>query len=359
MALLEPGFSPAATPATTIGRLRIPGPDPEIDAAIDRVLAAAELTLVEVRLEGWSRSESAFQSLISGEAWVNNGDLLADRGGISDKIADRVAAARRHQRDDGSSASSTTGMASRGGSSIRPGAAASTADPARARPATERRRPLQLDRPDQSIQREWITRPVAPGPRTWSGLARQPSAGRSTTQRRAAVRNRLGRRGSEQGVDQTRRSSGFRYRLFYRSHPASAHRYRGLQRPGNRTQPSATDRSPLHTSWVAASTNTHSAHLSLRRAPASHPRPRSRERGTGGTEAQRGPAESGRQGSMAPCQGRRRGRRHRARAAPRRRRTAPPAEWSDPTGSGACRNSHRRTRGSLRCRPGWDWRQRG
>jgi len=91
MALLEPGFSPAAAPATTIGRLRIPGPDPEIDAVIDRVLAAAELTVVEVQLEGWSSSESAFQSLISGEAWANNRDLLADRGGISDKIAERVA----------------------------------------------------------------------------------------------------------------------------------------------------------------------------------------------------------------------------------------------------------------------------
>ena len=91
MALLEPGFSPAAAPATTIGRLRIPGADPEIDAAIDRVVAAAELTLVEVRLEGWSSSEAAFESLISGEAWANNGDLLADRGGISDKIADRIA----------------------------------------------------------------------------------------------------------------------------------------------------------------------------------------------------------------------------------------------------------------------------
>ncbi len=91
MALLEPGFSPAAAPATTVGRLRIPGPDPEIDAAIDRVLAAAELTVVEVHLEGWSRSESAFESLISGEAWANNGDLLADRGGISDKIAERIA----------------------------------------------------------------------------------------------------------------------------------------------------------------------------------------------------------------------------------------------------------------------------
>jgi len=91
MALLEPGYSPAAAPAITIGRLRIAGPDPEVDAAIDRVLAAAELTLVEVRLEGWSRSESAFESLISGEAWANNSDLLADRGGISDKIADRIA----------------------------------------------------------------------------------------------------------------------------------------------------------------------------------------------------------------------------------------------------------------------------
>ena len=91
MALLEPGFSPAEAPATTIGRLRIPGPDPEIDAAIDRVLAAAELTRVEVQLEGWSSSESAFEALISGEAWANNRGLLADRRRISDKIADRIA----------------------------------------------------------------------------------------------------------------------------------------------------------------------------------------------------------------------------------------------------------------------------
>ena len=91
MALLEPGFSPAAAPATAIGRLRILGADPEIDSAIDRLLAAAELKVVEVHLEGWSRSESAFESLISGEAWTNNGYLLADRGSISDKIADRIA----------------------------------------------------------------------------------------------------------------------------------------------------------------------------------------------------------------------------------------------------------------------------
>jgi amidase len=87
MALLEPGFSMAAAPATAIGRLRIPGPDPEIDA----VLGAADLTLVEVRLEGWSSSGSAFESLISGEAWANNRKLLADRAGISDKIAERIA----------------------------------------------------------------------------------------------------------------------------------------------------------------------------------------------------------------------------------------------------------------------------
>jgi len=91
MALLEPSFSPAAASATAIGRVRIPGPDPEIEAAIDRALAAAELTLVEVQLDGWSSSESAFGPLISGEAWMNNRDLLADRGGISDKIADRIA----------------------------------------------------------------------------------------------------------------------------------------------------------------------------------------------------------------------------------------------------------------------------
>jgi amidase len=99
MALLEPGFSPAAAPATTIGRLRVRSADPAIDTAIDRVLAAAEFNVVEVRLDGWSSSESAFESLISGEAWANNRFLLTDRGAISDKIADRITRGAAITRD--------------------------------------------------------------------------------------------------------------------------------------------------------------------------------------------------------------------------------------------------------------------
>ena len=90
MALLEPGFTTAATGATVVGRLRIAGADPAIDAAIDRALAAAEFEVIDVELPGWAATDQAFIPLIAGEAWINDKHLLDDRAGVSDKIAERV-----------------------------------------------------------------------------------------------------------------------------------------------------------------------------------------------------------------------------------------------------------------------------
>src|SRR5207253_9450078 len=53
MRLLEPGFMPSRTAPTTVGRVRLPGTDPAIDAAVDRALADAELEVVAVELPGW------------------------------------------------------------------------------------------------------------------------------------------------------------------------------------------------------------------------------------------------------------------------------------------------------------------
>ncbi len=76
MALLEPGFAPAPASAATVGRVRVPGVDPRIDAAVDAALAAAELEVVEVELPGWEGAFEAALGVLLPEAWRNNGHLL-------------------------------------------------------------------------------------------------------------------------------------------------------------------------------------------------------------------------------------------------------------------------------------------
>ncbi len=92
MALLEPGFDAGDTAATTIGRLRIDGGDPRIEAAVDEALAVAGFDVIEVTLGGWSSELMTFLTLIAAEAWKNNRHLLDDRAHISDRIAERVEA---------------------------------------------------------------------------------------------------------------------------------------------------------------------------------------------------------------------------------------------------------------------------
>ncbi|HVM07832.1 MAG TPA: amidase [Acidimicrobiales bacterium] len=94
MALLEPGFSAAPTAARVVGRVRIDGVDPVIDAAVDSALAKAELEVVDVVLEGWDRAQVAFAAIIVTEAWASDREVIEghpDEVGAS--VRERVAMA--------------------------------------------------------------------------------------------------------------------------------------------------------------------------------------------------------------------------------------------------------------------------
>jgi amidase len=74
--LLEPRLTdhePVA--AITVGRVRIGGTDPTIDAAIDAALMEAGLRVEEVTLAGWDAAHAAGLTVMFGEALVVNDDL--------------------------------------------------------------------------------------------------------------------------------------------------------------------------------------------------------------------------------------------------------------------------------------------
>ena len=79
MALLEPGFRPAAAPALVVGRVRLPDIDPAIDAAVDAALAASELVVVEVALPGWDDALQAGWTVMFREYWVVDHHLYEER----------------------------------------------------------------------------------------------------------------------------------------------------------------------------------------------------------------------------------------------------------------------------------------
>jgi amidase len=93
MRLLEPGFTPAAQPARTIGRFRVVDADPEladavdpaVEDAVDRALAASGLTVHSVVLPGWVASFDAFSSILLAEFWRANGHLL-DQPGVGEGV---------------------------------------------------------------------------------------------------------------------------------------------------------------------------------------------------------------------------------------------------------------------------------
>jgi amidase len=76
MALLEPGFSPADRAAPRVGRVRLAGVDPVIDAAIDALLATAEVEVVEIDLPGWDAADRAARAVLFGEAWRTDRHLV-------------------------------------------------------------------------------------------------------------------------------------------------------------------------------------------------------------------------------------------------------------------------------------------
>ncbi|MDQ1397423.1 MAG: amidase [Acidimicrobiaceae bacterium] len=79
MQLLEPGFTVAGAPPTTVGRFLGVTADPRIDAAIDRALAGAELEVIDIDLPGWKAAFEATMAILLAEAWVNDRHLTAER----------------------------------------------------------------------------------------------------------------------------------------------------------------------------------------------------------------------------------------------------------------------------------------
>ena len=86
MTLLEPGFEVAVEPPARIGRVRLAGTDPRLDAALDTVLSASGAEIAEVALAGWAPAGDATLTVVLAEAWVADRHLLADPEGIDPRI---------------------------------------------------------------------------------------------------------------------------------------------------------------------------------------------------------------------------------------------------------------------------------
>jgi len=68
MRLLEPGFTPAAAPARTVGRLRTSA-RPDIEQAIDQALKAAEFEVITLDWDGFEDGTNIFTAMFLTEAW--------------------------------------------------------------------------------------------------------------------------------------------------------------------------------------------------------------------------------------------------------------------------------------------------
>jgi amidase len=100
MALLEPGFAPAAAPAGKIGRVRLPAEE-YIDAAIDAALLASGLTVLDVALPGWDEVTTATMTILMAEAWAVHSELWREHAGeLSTDVGDRLEAASLIDRDE-------------------------------------------------------------------------------------------------------------------------------------------------------------------------------------------------------------------------------------------------------------------
>ena len=99
MQLLEPGFEPASTPPAVIGRFHPDGVDPAVDAAIDRLLNASGLEVVDIDLPGWAASQAAGGAVLIAEAWQADRHLLDRRSRLGDDVADRLELGRHITAD--------------------------------------------------------------------------------------------------------------------------------------------------------------------------------------------------------------------------------------------------------------------
>ncbi|HEX4978519.1 MAG TPA: amidase [Acidimicrobiales bacterium] len=94
MALLEPGFVAADTAAATVGRVRVGGVDPAVDAAVDEALARTELEVVDVELALWAAAQGAFGAILLTEAAATVGPIAESRpASVGDDVRERLTLA--------------------------------------------------------------------------------------------------------------------------------------------------------------------------------------------------------------------------------------------------------------------------
>src|SRR3546814_9273665 len=95
MARLEPGVGAAPGAAPRIGRVGGPGVGPEVGHAIDRLLAAAEIDVVEVELAGFGAAADAGRTVLLAEGTQVNGHLYeADPESVGADLRERFELAR-------------------------------------------------------------------------------------------------------------------------------------------------------------------------------------------------------------------------------------------------------------------------
>jgi amidase len=93
MQLFEPGFQPAESSARTVGRVRTSG-NPDIEAAIDAALRAAELEVVTIEWDELAPGVDAFAPIYFAEMYDVDHDLVTKNpDGVGPDIAGMVAAA--------------------------------------------------------------------------------------------------------------------------------------------------------------------------------------------------------------------------------------------------------------------------
>ena len=91
MQLLEPGFTLAGETPRAIGRFRGLDAEPGIDAALDRVLAASELDVIDLELPGWGAATAAGATVLIVEAWANDRRLLEQHPeGLGSDVRERL-----------------------------------------------------------------------------------------------------------------------------------------------------------------------------------------------------------------------------------------------------------------------------
>jgi amidase len=95
MQLLDPGFTAGSSVATTLGRVRLPAVDPVVDRAVDDLLAASGLDVVDLVLPGWGPAVQAGGTVLLAEAWLSDGAVYeADPTGLGPDVRERLEQGR-------------------------------------------------------------------------------------------------------------------------------------------------------------------------------------------------------------------------------------------------------------------------